>query len=154
MKYYGTVISVEDIKASRKFYEDMFGLVVYQDYGRNISFVGGLSLMQDFDWLVKVPKEKVMKQSNNMELYFEEEDFDGFVKKLRQYPNIRCLHEVLEQPWGQRAIRFYDPDCHIIEVGEDMKAVINRFLASGLSMEGTAKRMNVTVKDLEILLGG
>jgi catechol 2,3-dioxygenase-like lactoylglutathione lyase family enzyme len=153
MKYYGTVISVNDIGASRRFYEDMFGLIVFQDYGRNISFVGGLSLMQDFDWLIKVPKEKVLKGSNNIELYFEEEDFDGFMKKLGADPNIEYLHDVIEQPWGQRAIRFYDPDQHIIEVGEDMKAVIKRFLNSGLSMEETAERMNVKVTDLEILLG-
>ena len=35
MKYVCTVISVADIKAARKFYEDLFSLEVYQDYGRN-----------------------------------------------------------------------------------------------------------------------
>jgi catechol 2,3-dioxygenase-like lactoylglutathione lyase family enzyme len=154
MKYYGTVISVGDIAASRKFYEELFGLEVYQDYGRNISFSCGLSLMQEFDWLVSVPKEKVLKESNNMELYFEEEDLDGFMKKLEKYPKIKYLHPVREQPWGQRAIRFYDLDGHIIEVGESMKTVIERFIDSGLSKEETAKRMNVTMADLEILLKG
>ena len=38
MKYVCTVISVADIKAARKFYEDLFSLEVYQDYGRNIAF--------------------------------------------------------------------------------------------------------------------
>ena len=36
MKYVCTVISVADISAARKFYEELFGLEVYQDYGRNI----------------------------------------------------------------------------------------------------------------------
>ena len=36
MKYVCTVISVADIKVARKFYEDLFSLEVYQDYGRNI----------------------------------------------------------------------------------------------------------------------
>lgn len=49
MKYNCTVISVADIKAARKFYEDLFGLEVFQDYGRNIAFTCGLALQQDFD---------------------------------------------------------------------------------------------------------
>jgi catechol 2,3-dioxygenase-like lactoylglutathione lyase family enzyme len=154
MKYYGTVISVSDIATSRKFYENLLGLEVHQDYGRNISFSCGLSLQQDFDWLVSIPKEKVLKGSNNMELYFEEEDFDGFMKKLEQYPDIRRVHDVKEHSWGQRVIRFYDPDEHIIEVGEDMKMVVRRFFASGLSKEETAKRMNVSPADIDIILGG
>lgn len=32
MKYVCTVISVADISAARKFYEELFGLEVYQDY--------------------------------------------------------------------------------------------------------------------------
>lgn len=152
MKYLGTVIAVSDINASRKFYEDLFGLTVYQDYGINLSFEGGLSLQQEFDWLIHLPKEKIQKESNNMELYFEEENFDDFIKKLEQYPSIQYLGTVLEQTWGQRSIRFYDLDRHIIEVGESMKTVVERFLASGLTMEETSKRMDVSVSDLEIIL--
>ena len=44
MKYVCVVISVADIKTARKFYEDLFGLEVYQDYGRNIAFTCGLAL--------------------------------------------------------------------------------------------------------------
>ena len=58
MKYVCVVISVADIKTARKFYEDLFGLEVYQDYGRNIAFTCGLALQQDFDWLGKYTKRK------------------------------------------------------------------------------------------------
>lgn len=120
MKYNCTVISVADIKAARKFYEDLFGLEVFQDYGRNIAFTCGLALQQDFDWLVHLPKESILRKSNNVELCFEEQDFDSFLHKLKKYPNIECLGEVIEHSWGQRVIRFYDLDGHIIEVGENM----------------------------------
>ena len=49
MKYTCTVIAVADINVARKFYEDLFGLGVFQDYGRNIAFTCGLALQQDFD---------------------------------------------------------------------------------------------------------
>ena len=41
---------------------------------------------------------------------------------------------------GQRVIRFYDPDMHIIEVGESMLTVVKRFISQGLSIEETAER--------------
>ena len=46
-------------------------------------------------------------------------------------------------PWGQRAIRFYDPDCHMIEVGEDMVQVTGRFRDQGMSPTEIARRMDV-----------
>lgn len=58
---------VADINAARKFYDDLFGLEVFQDYGINIAFTCGLALQQDFDWLVHLPKENVLIKSNNMD---------------------------------------------------------------------------------------
>ena len=89
-----------------------------------------------------------------MEICFEEQDFDGFLGKLRAYPNIEYLGEIVEHSWGQRVVRFYDPDGHIIEVGEDMKMVVQRFLASGMSLAQVSKRMDVSLQDLEKLRNG
>lgn len=153
MKYSCTVLSVSDIRAARKFYEDLFGLEVFQDYGKNIAFTCGLALQQDFDWLVGVSKGSVLNQPNNMEICFEEQDFDGFLDKLKKYPHIEYLGDMIEHSWGQRVIRFYDLDGHIIEVGEDMKMVVNRFLSSGMDMEKVSARMDVSIADLTRLLG-
>ena len=51
-------------------------------------------------------------------------------------------------------IRFYDLDGHIIEVGEDMKTVIKRLLASGMTMEEVSTKMDVSIADLAKLLNG
>lgn len=152
MRYTCTLISVSDINASRKFYEDLFGLEVYQDYGKNIAFTCGLALQQDFDWLIDIPKEKIVKKSNNAEIVFEETNFDEFLDKLKKYPNIEPLDGVIEHSWGQRVIRFYDLEGHIIEVGEDMKMVIKRFLDSGMTIEEVSVKMDVSIEDLTKLL--
>ncbi|WP_455580700.1 VOC family protein [Dysosmobacter sp.] len=73
MRYSGVCIAVKDVKRSKEFYQEIFGLKVYTDYGINVSF-GPISLQQEFDWLVGVPKESIMEKSNNMELYFEEDE--------------------------------------------------------------------------------
>ena len=93
-----------------------------------------------------------MKRPHNMELAFETRDFDGFLEKLEQYPGIERLGAVIEHSWGQRVVRFYDPDGHIIEVGEDMKMVVERFLSAGMTMEEVSARMDVSIKDLTTLL--
>ncbi len=152
MKFTCMVISVADINVARKFYEDLFGLEVFQDYGRNIAFTCGLALQQDFDWLIGLSKECVLKKTNNAELVFEEQDFDGFLVKLKQYPNIEYLGDIVTHDWGQRVIRFYDPDGHLIEVGEEMKMVIKRFLASGMTIEEVSVKIDASIEDLTKLL--
>lgn len=152
MKFEGVCIAVKDINLSKKFYKELFGLEIFQDYGINISF-GGLSLQQEFDWLIGVSKESILEKSHNMELYFEEDDFDSFIAKLEQRNDIQYIGDgVKEAKWGQRSIRFYDLDAHIIEVGENMKMVVKRFIDSGMSMEETSKRMDISISDLEIIL--
>ena len=49
--------------------------------------------------------------------------------------DIRCVYPVREYSRGQRVVRFHDPDLHIIEVGENMKAVCKRFSDSGMTKE-------------------
>ena len=139
MKAFTTVLSVAEIHAARAFYEDLFGLELYQDYGRNLTFTCGLSLQQDFHWLTGLSRAQIHPQPNNMELAFETEDLDGFLQKLRAYPHLQTLGGVVEHPWGQRVIRFYDLDGHLIEVGESMKLVIRRFQAAGMTPEEIAQ---------------
>ena len=62
------------------------------------------------------------------------------------YPEISYVHPPLEHRWGQRVVRLYDPDGHIIEVGENIKTVCRRFLDSGMTVEETAQRMDVPEK--------
>ena len=59
--------------------------------------------------------------------------------------DICYVHPLFEHRWGQRVVRFYDPDKHIIEVGEKLDAVILRFMEDGLSAEETAARMDIPV---------
>ena len=89
---------------------------VFQDYGRNIAFTCGLALQQDFDWLAHIPKESVLTKNNNMELCFEEEDFDGFLNKLKKYPGIECLGEVIEYSWGQRVYKEHRYDFNRVDM--------------------------------------
>ena len=49
----------------------------------------------------------------------------------------------MEHSWGQKVVRFYDPDGLIIEVAEEISAVVRRFIDSGMTNQETAVRMDV-----------
>ena len=57
--------------------------------------------------------------------------------------DISYVHPVIEHRWGQRAVRIYDPDRHIIEIGEPLPAVARRFAGQGMDVEQIARRMDV-----------
>jgi catechol 2,3-dioxygenase-like lactoylglutathione lyase family enzyme len=152
MKFVCSLICVKDIAASRKFYQNLFGLRVKFYFGENITFDCGLALQENFSLLAGISENEIKYKTNNFELYFEEDNFDDFMLKLDEYKNIEYIHDVKEYDWGQRVIRFYDMDKHIIEVGESMDTVIKRFLTSGLSIEETAKKSQHPVEYVKKLV--
>lgn len=147
MRYKCTLIAVKDMDKSKQFYHDVLGLEVVDDFGSDVILTGGISLQTADTWKNFINKQErdIIFGNNAGELYFEEDNMDAFVDKLKSL-NIEYVHSLIEHSWGQRAVRFYDPDRHIIEVGENLVMVIKRFMDSGLSIEETAKRMDVSVE--------
>ena len=132
-----TMLVVTDMDKTVAFYKRVLGLEVVIDFGANKTLTGGLALQTLETYKEFIDTDDISFGGNNFELYFEEDNFDKFV----QY-----VHPVKEHSWGQRVVRFYDPDRHIIEVGENMKAVCKRFIDSGMTPEQTAERMDVPVE--------
>lgn len=145
MEYKQPLLSVRDLQRSLRFYHDVLDQDVILDFGANVTLTGGFCLQTADSWagfLGKQPGELAFGGCD-AELYFEERDFDAFAAKLAAMPDVQLVHPVVEHPWGQRAVRFFDPDRHIIEVGESIGAVCRRFAAAGMSVGQIALRMDV-----------
>jgi catechol 2,3-dioxygenase-like lactoylglutathione lyase family enzyme len=140
MKFSGPLIAVNDVEVSKKFYQEVLGQKIVLDFGANVTFSGHFFIQAGFGELVGFDGNEIVQGSKSFELYFEEDDLDGFLKHLKGFPDLKYVHDVKEYPWGQRVIRFYDPDLHLIEVGESMEVVVKRFLKQGLSVEETVER--------------
>ena len=145
MKFKNPMLVVTDIEKSVEFYKKVFGLHVIMDFGANKTLTGGLALQTSETYKEFIGTSDISFGGNNFEVYFEEDDFDKFADRLKEY-DIEYVHPIIEHSWGQRVVRFYDPDKHIIEVGENMKIVCKRFLNSGMTPEQVAKRMDVPMK--------
>ncbi len=144
MKFSGTLIAVKNMTRSRRFYTELLGMQVTADFGENITLDRMLSLQTCDSWKNLIGREPGPPDDTS-ELYFETENFDAFVERAAQV-RLDYLHLPQTEPWGQRTVRFRDPDGHIIEVGEDMKEVALRFLDSGLTVAETARRMDVPIE--------
>ena len=142
MKLEGTMLIVKDMDVSRRFYQDLLSGKVMLDLGDYVVFEGGYCLMAEGQWteFLEKPATSCTYGNNVCELSFGDDDIDAFMRHLAAFPDVEILNPLKEYPWGQRAVRFYDPDRHIIEVGEDMKVVVKRFLRFGLSIEETMQR--------------
>ena len=145
MKMKNPLIVVKDMEKSKEFYREILGLRVISDLGANVVLTGGLALQSEESWKDFINKEPSFG-GNDSEIYFEEDNFDDFAERLEKVSGIEYVHSVKEHRWGQRVVRFYDPDKHIIEVGENMKFVCKRFADSGMTNKEIAERMDVPVK--------
>ncbi|MBQ4092796.1 MAG: VOC family protein [Firmicutes bacterium] len=145
MELKNPLLVVADMERSLDFYKKVLGLEIVTDFGANKTLSGGLVLQTLETWKVFIGTGNVVFGGNQTEIYFEEDDFDGFAEKLKAL-SVDYVHPVKEHRWGQRVVRFYDPDRHIIEVGENIKSVCKRFAADGMTPEQVAERMDVPLE--------
>lgn len=117
MKLKNVLIVVKDIEKSIAFYKELFGLDVILDNDGNVILTEGLVLQDEKLWRKFIDRD-IVWENNATELYFEESDIEGFQKKLDSCEEPICyVNRLMQHSWGQRVIRFYDPDGNLIEVG-------------------------------------
>ncbi len=151
MRYQSTLIAVTDMARSLRFYREVLDQKVLLDYGGNVTLECGVALQELGGWKQFLGTEDVRLKGRAGELYFEEDDMDGFLRRLEGM-DISYVHGVETQPWGQRCVRLYDPDGHIIEVGENMAAVTKRFRDAGMTVAEIAAAMDIAEEYVRMYL--
>lgn len=151
MKLKNILFVVNDIEKSKAFYKELFGLQVVTDFGENVILTEGLVLQERNLWETFIGKD-INAGGNDAELYFEDSDIEEFLHKLENsnFP-IQYLNKCKEHDWGQRVIRIYDPDMHIIEIGESLEYVAKRYLKTGMPKELVAKKTRLPLSRIEMI---
>ncbi len=149
VKFHSSVIFVKDISISKNFYAGILKQELETDFGNSITFKGGLSIWQIPDQHT-LNKDFYAKSNSNkaLELYFETEDIHKVVD-LINHKAIKKHHNLIEESWGQKTIRIYDPDNNLIEIGEKVESFIKRMYQEGLSIEQINKKSGVPIKLIE-----
>lgn len=134
MKFICPLVTVSDMERSRNFYENVLRQKVRYDFGENIEFEGNFSIHLRSHFSQLIDNKEIVPGINNFELYFEHDNLEQMEEKLNN-SGVEFVHKVREQPWRQKVMRFYDPDGHMIEVGESMEYLSYRLHREGMEVE-------------------
>ncbi|AGB01674.1 VOC family protein [Methanoregula formicica] len=146
------VLFVSNIERSKRFYQNLLGLEIEMDLGVNVGFRNGLALWQkDFALNVIHGKQTPPVKGNDIEIYFETGSIEDAWETVCSQ-GVEVVHELREQPWGQRVFRVYDPDRFIVEFGEPMPAVILRMHREGMTEEEIAKKTTMPAEIMHQIL--
>jgi len=117
MKLKNVLIVVSDMDRAIRFYKEIFGLQVILDQDGNVIMTEGLVLQDAKIWKDFIHRD-LIPMNHMTELYFEEPNLESFVEKLEKSEfEITYVNTLMEHSWGQKVVRFYDPDGNLIEVG-------------------------------------
>jgi catechol 2,3-dioxygenase-like lactoylglutathione lyase family enzyme len=145
MVFYSTVLFVKDIEVSKKFFIRYLNFSVEHDFGKNAIMSNGLSLWEiNPEHLINKQLETTSK-SNRFELYFETDNLEEISHKLKT-AGVKFLHSIMEESWGQRTIRFFDPDNHLVEIGEPMDVFINNMHKNGLTPAQISAKSGIPIE--------
>lgn len=159
LKHAMPVLFVKDGIKSRDFYTRVLEMTIIMDLqGLNVAFKEGFAIWQIMEQNI-IPRTLGMENITNSnltprcELAFETENLDAIYNKVKE-EGVKFLHEINTELWGQRTIRFYDIDGHLIEVGEAMPVFLKRiYEEEGKDLEATSKRTYTPVEALRQILG-
>lgn len=120
MRFVNSRVIVSDLQQAMTFYEDVLNQKVRSFNGDSVTFISGIQLFSEVAWkeCLLANESELKYGGNNSVLYFEQTNFDSWVLKLEARSDIEFINHLEIQPNGQRIVRFYDYDHHVIEVGE------------------------------------
>jgi len=156
IRYHSAVTFVRDIAISKEFYTKLLEQEVELDFGKNVILKGGLTL-----WEIQpdhiIPELLGLdaignKRGNRFELYFETKDIDKIYRKLEKH-GVEFLHSLHEEPWGQRTVRFFDPDRHLLEIGETLGTFVKRLFDGNMTVDQISQKTKIPAGIVKQLLG-
>jgi catechol 2,3-dioxygenase-like lactoylglutathione lyase family enzyme len=124
LTFINTIVFVKDISASKAFYAETLGLKVIEDHGAFVLFENHLAIHQARElavtvWKAEAPSNVDQPQGRqNVLVYFETNAVEAAFIQLKD--QVKMIHPIERQAWGQMVFRFYDPDGHVVEIGEPL----------------------------------
>ena len=151
MKFHSITLFVKDIEKSKIFYTNLLNLSIEHDFGKNVILSNGITIWRIQQSHLISERLETELNSNRFELYFEAENLDEINIKLEQN-RVKLLHPIHTEPWGQRTLRFFDPDNHLIEIGEPLEVFVMNMSKQGLSPEQISIKSGIPIETVNNLL--
>ena len=123
--FINTIVFVKDLEKSKAFYSDVLMQNVLNDFSTIVFLENHLVLHQAQSIIQTVFKQgsqdALLDQGKrNILIYFESDDIEGMLARVKE-AGAQIIHGIERQAWGQNVFRFFDPDGHIVEIGEPFR---------------------------------
>jgi catechol 2,3-dioxygenase-like lactoylglutathione lyase family enzyme len=148
IKFHSTVILCHDFDKMKAFYQEVLQQEIDLDFGNCIGFKNGISLWkltEDYPIAKRLGRTYDLSGNKNLEICFETDEYERVVAGLKKL-NLKYLHETEEESWGQKTIRFYDPENNLIEIGETIPCFVKRFKNQGMTETEVSERTSVPLE--------
>lgn len=143
MKAVSTMLVVRDMDRSVEFYKAVLGRKILSDFGANKTLTGGLALQTLDSYRNFIETDRVSFGGNQFELYFEADDFDAFIKKLRKH-RIEYVHPRQGAQLGAAVSSVFTiPTGISLKSEKGWNPFAGVLSPGGLTPEQTATRMDV-----------
>lgn len=142
IEFDSSVLFCSDVKLQRDFYENFLGQEVELDMDTCIVFKNNFTLWQlteDYPISKELGYTYEHIGNRNLEMCFKTDNFEDAIEKVLM-SDLRILHNVEEERWGQYTIRFYDPEGNLVEIGESIPCFIRRMKSEGLNTQQIAEK--------------
>lgn len=119
IKYRNVIALVKDVQVSKCFYRDVIGLTVEQEFDTFVLFRDGFAIHTAdlFYEYIDKPYHNEKMGHDNVDFYFTTPQLEEFRNKLKEH-GVSFIHEIRLHAWGENVLRVYDPDGHILEIGD------------------------------------
>jgi catechol 2,3-dioxygenase-like lactoylglutathione lyase family enzyme len=119
IRFRHSIALVRDIEVSKQFYKDILGLSIVQDFDIFVLFQNDFAIHRAdlfYDYINK-PYHGEKMGHDNVDFYLTTTDLEHVSDKLKEN-KIVFIHDIKQMDWGEKVIRIYDPDGHILEIGD------------------------------------
>lgn len=151
IRFQSAVLITDNIDNMKEFYIEVMGQTVEHDFGGCVIFDCGLSIWHvesNYALAKALGKDFAAGKNNSLEICFETDNFVVEAPKIKS-KDVKLIHDVAEEEWGQRTIRFYDPDGNIVELGESMAGFCKRLFRSGLSIAEVSQKTGISQRTVK-----
>lgn len=116
------LVFVTNLGASVEFYRDLLRCEPVERHQYFVLFDNGFALHDGAELLRSIYPSRSHQTAiswgrDNLALYFESDDLDEDHRRVAS--RYQLIHPLRTEPWGGRIFRLYDPDQHVVEIGED-----------------------------------
>ncbi len=156
IKFHSTVIITDDFDKMKAFYQEILQQEIEIDFGNCIGFKNGISLWkltEEYPIAKKLGQTYNASGNKNLEICFETDDYEKVAENLK-HQSINYLHETTEESWGQRTMRFFDPENNLIEIGETIPCFVKRFKNKGMTDKEVSERTSVPLEIVKKICQG